>query len=347
MEIAEARAPTRIDLAGGTVDLWPLYLLHEHPLTVNAAIDLYADARVERIETPVIEVISKDRGSRLSAESPGHLLETAGAGGGDLEFLVRLSAHFLGQVWGENGGMEKGCRITTECRAPAGSGLGGSSTLGIALASALDRFIGRDTEGERILGITRGIETRVLRIPTGEQDYHPALRGGVLALRYGVEGTSVERLPLDLEGLRKHTVLVYTGQSRSSGVSNWDVMKRHLDGERDVRESLDGVILAAHSMREALLDSDWEAAGSALGREWVARKRLSPAVTNAGIDQMIDEGCDAGAVAGKVCGAGGGGCLVMWTAEDRRREVEKRLQGLGATILDFGYVAEGVAVTVS
>src|SRR5438445_5470852 len=232
-ERVEARAPARIDLAGGTVDLWPLYLLHERPLTVNAAIDLLALARVEAIGERGIEIVSNDRGARLRAGSVGDLARRLAAAPQELEFPMRLAAHFLG-LEGSSGlaAGHRGCRITTDCQAPAGSGLGGSSTLGIARAAALDRFVGRGLPPEALLGMTRAIETQVLRIPTGEQDYHPALRGGALALHYTVEGTRVERLPLDLEALGRRIILIDTGRSRSSGLSNWDMLKRRLDGDQ-------------------------------------------------------------------------------------------------------------------
>jgi D-glycero-alpha-D-manno-heptose-7-phosphate kinase len=344
-ECVEGRAPTRIDLAGGTIDIWPLYLLHDRPITVNAAIDLHAVARVERTSDGSIEVVSTDRGARARYDSLEALRQAMPQAPSELEFPLRLVGHFLGAPGQERRGWNTSCRVTTDCRAPAGSGLGGSSTLGIALASALDRFVGRGLEGDRILALTRAIETQVLRIPTGEQDYHPALHGGVLALHYTVEGTRVERLSVDAAALRRRTVLVFTGVSRSSGVSNWDMLKRHLDGDRSVRQALERVNMATHAMREALLAADWDGAGEALGQEWEARKTLSEKVTTPAIDRMIEAGRSAGALAGKVCGAGGGGCLILWVREGRREEVQHRLAGLGARVLDFEYSARGVIVT--
>jgi D-glycero-alpha-D-manno-heptose-7-phosphate kinase len=338
----EARAPSRIDLAGGTIDIWPLYLLHDRPLTVNAAIDLYARARVERTGDGALEIVSRDRGASSRSGSIEELHRGIGQAPNELEFLQRLAEHFLGA-----GGAPSSCRITTDCQAPAGSGLGGSSTLGIALASALGRFVRRRLEDERLLALTRAIETQVLRTPTGEQDYYPALHGGVLALHYTVEGTRVERLAVDPDALRRRTVLVFTGVSRSSGISNWDMLKRHLDGDAHVRGALARVNLATHAMREALLAADWEAAGAALGEEWEARKTLSAAVSSERIEALIAAGRSAGAMAGMVCGAGGGGCLVLWVRDGRRQEVETRLAGLGARVLDFQYAARGVEVTES
>jgi len=339
----EAVAPTRIDFAGGTIDLWPLFLLHDRPITVNAAIDQYARAKVETVAGSGVEILSADRETGVQVGGFAELATRLAGASGAIEFPLRLAAHFLAPL--ADTGRAGGCRVTTDCQAPAGSGLGGSSTLGIALASALARYTGRNIEPERLLALTRAIETQVLRIPTGEQDYHPALHGGVLALHYTVEGTRVERLAVDAAALRARTVLVYTGRSRSSGLSNWDMLKRHLDGEAGVRESLAAINRAAHAMRGALLAADWTAAGEALGAEWEARKRLSPLVTNTDIEALIGGARTAGALAGKVCGAGGGGCLVFWTSEGRRDEVARRLTAMGARVLDFRYVSEGVVVT--
>jgi D-glycero-alpha-D-manno-heptose-7-phosphate kinase len=335
----EARAPARIDLAGGTVDLWPLSLLTKNPLTVNAAIDLHATAVVERTPEPGLAIVSRDRD--LSARLPRGLdLDAAlGAAPPGLGFLVRLVRHFLGDA--------DGVRVVTDCAAPAGSGLGGSSTLGFALAPALDRFTGRGLEPDRLLALVRGIETQVLAIPTGEQDYHPALRGGVLALRYTVEGTCVDRLRADLQAMQRRTVLVDTGQSRNSGLSNWDICKRHLDGDASVRAALQATSDAAHEVRAALEAGDYDAIGEALGREWKARLRLSPAVTDARIDAIIAAGLQAGARGGKVCGAGGGGCLVLWTPEGRREAVAESARRAGGVVLECSYVEQGVQVSVS
>jgi len=339
----EARAPTRIDLGGGTIDLWPLYLLHDDPLTVNAAIDLYARAAIESTRDGSIEVVSADRGRKARFDSAEGLRAALRGAPAELEFPMRLASHFLSQA----GARRPSCRITTECQAPAGSGLGGSSTLGIALAAALDRYTFRGLSGEDLLRLTRSIETQVLRIPTGEQDYHPARHGGILALHYGVEGTRVERLAVDATALWRRTVLIFTGVSRSSGISNWDMLKRHLDGDPDVRDALDRIIAATHAMRRALLAADWDAAGEALGAEWEARKRMSPTVTNEAIDRLIEGARSAGAIAGKVCGAGGGGCVVLWVKDGTREQVAGSAVKQGAAVLDCRFVPEGVSVTES
>ena len=344
MKRVEAKAPTRVDLAGGSIDLWPLYLLHERPLTVNAAIDLMATAIVEEVAEPGLTIVSHDRGASHRIAPATGAAEALASAPPALGFVLRLALHFLGATTRAAG---PGTRVTTSCRAPAGSGLGGSSALGIALASALDRFTGRNAGADRLLAVTRGVETQVLAIPTGEQDYHPAIHGGVLGLHWSVEGTRVERLAVDPEALARRLVLIYTGVSRNSGVSNWDIFKRHLDGEAGVRSALQATSDAAQAMRTALLAGDWDRAGAALGDDWRARLRLSPAVTDRVIDDLIAAALREGGQAGKVCGAGGGGCVVLWVHEKERDRVARRMAEAGAEVLECRIVASGVAVTES
>jgi D-glycero-alpha-D-manno-heptose-7-phosphate kinase len=123
------------------------------------------------------------------------------------------------------------------------------------------------------------------------------------------------------------------------------MLKRHLDGDPGVRGAMDDVIRATHDVRAALLAGDLDGVGPALAREWEARKRLSPAVTDSIIDDCIAAGIGAGALAGKVCGAGGGGCLVLWVGEGRRAEVAAALAAAGAEVLDFRCRAAGVEIT--
>ncbi|HYV84765.1 MAG TPA: GHMP kinase [Patescibacteria group bacterium] len=340
----EARAPTRVDLAGGTVDLWPLYLLLDRPLTVNAAIDLDANASIEIAAEPGWEIVSRDRGASGRVPAGASLQEALAATPAGLSFITRLAHELLAS--GPPRSRPTALRITTACRAPAGSGLGGSSALGIALATALDRFAGTGLGADQILHLTRAVETQVLAIPTGEQDYHPALHGGVLALHYTVRGTRIERLDVDTAALRERILLLYTGVSRNSGISNWDIYKRYLDGDQVVRSSLQAISDAAHQVRDALIAGRWQEVGAGLADEWAARRRLSPAVTDERIDALIAGACETGASAGKVCGAGGGGCLVLWLPGDGvRGAVEGRMRSMGAEVLQFDLSASGVQVT--
>lgn len=325
-----ARAPARVDLAGGTLDLWPISLLEEGACTVNAAVDLEATARILARGDPLIRIQSRDRGEQEVYPCLSEVRTD-----GCLGFLARLVRELP---------PSSGIDLITDCAAPSGSGLGGSSALGIAAAAALARFRGEEISPERLLGLVQAVETQVLRVPTGVQDYYPALLGGVLAIHYSARGTRAEEIPVAPALLEDRLVLCFSGVSRSSGVSNWDMLKRYLDGDPAVVEGIRRVGAATRRMEAALRKSDLEEAAAALAEEWEARKTLSAKVSNREIESQMGAAREAGALSGKVCGAGGGGCIIFFTRPGCRDAVGKALEGLGARVLPVRIRRQGLKV---
>jgi len=187
----------------------------------------------------------------------------------------------------------------------------------------------------------------VLGVPTGVQDYRPALYGGISAVELDVTG--VRRVPLVVEPaeLQQRLVVAYTGASRQSGINNWDVMMRRLNGDAAVTAAFDGIRDAAIGVRDGLERADWPAVARHLAAEWTHRKRLAPGVTTPAIDGLLARADAAGATAGKVCGAGGGGCLVCLTEPDRRLQVAAALTNGGAKVLSCTIETNGVVLTRS
>ncbi len=330
LRTVQAFAPTRIDLAGGTIDIWPLYLFHDKPLTVNVAIDLFARVKVEKTNSSRIKIISKDQKIFFETDPGFSNLEKS-----PLEFLARITKFYQ---------PKQGLTITSECQSPAGAGLGGSSALGMAMSSALNSFFNRRFTRRMQLHVIKNIETRILGVPTGEQDYYSAIYGGLNAISYGFDGTKVKRLRSDLKRLQSRLILCYTGKQRQSGLSNWDMVKRYIDGQSRVRKAMEGICMAADSMIQALQKNDFDAAGEILNEEWQNRKMLSQKVSNKRIESLIQRASKVGAIGGKVCGAGGGGCLVFITEEDKRNKVERVLRKEGGTIVKFHICTEGVRI---
>jgi len=229
--------------------------------------------------------------------------------------------------------------------APAGSGLGGSSSLAIATATALCRLSERLLPPLRRLSVVRDIETQVLGIPAGEQDYYAALYGGAASIEWLPGGGRRESLPVDLDALRARTVLCYSGASRSSARSNWDMLRRRIDGEARVTRAMDGIASAARQMRGALQSGNWSKAGRVLAEEMSWREQLSPLVASGPVRSLLKVAGAAGAWGGKVCGAGGGGCLVFLAPVGACRSVGAALRKSGATLLEFQFVRGGATVT--
>jgi D-glycero-alpha-D-manno-heptose-7-phosphate kinase len=319
-------APTRIDLAGGTIDIWPLYLFHSGAQTLNAAISLRASARITTRSDERIVIQSADTTTTVEAARWQDLRDES-----RLRLLSLLVHFFEGH----------GITLTTTSESPAGAGIAGSSALNVAVCAALADWRRVHYEPEA-LQIAMNVEAQAINVPTGLQDYRPALYGGIAALELEVDGVRRVPLDVDLKELQRRLVLCYTGEPRNSGTNNWEITKKHIDGDRHIFDCFERIRDTAALMRDALVKQDWDAVGAAIAEEWQNRKRLAPGVTTPAIERLIARAVAAGAVAAKVCGAGGGGCLVCYGPPDRRHEISEALAAGGARILDFTFEQHGL-----
>ncbi|HXE81503.1 MAG TPA: hypothetical protein VNK41_12170 [Vicinamibacterales bacterium] len=323
----EASAPTRVDLAGGTLDIWPLYLFHPGAQTVHFAISLRAHVRIEARSDQRIVIESLDTGARVEADEPANLHSRPG-----LALIGRLVEHFG----------PRGVTITTRGESPAGAGIAGSSAMNVALSAALARWQGAALEPEALLAFAMNVEAQALAVPTGLQDYRPAMYGGVAALELSERGP--RRVPLDVDPkeLERRIVLAYTGEPRHSGTNNWEVFKKHIDGDAHVFDAFERIRDTAAALRRALERADWDEVGRRIAAEWENRQRLAPGVTTPAIDHLIARASAAGAQASKVCGAGGGGCLICYARPDDVPAVREALLAAGAHVLPYRIETEGL-----
>jgi D-glycero-alpha-D-manno-heptose-7-phosphate kinase len=325
----QSSAPTRIDLAGGTIDIWPLYLFHDGAQTLNAAISLRARAEIESRDDDRIRIRSVDTGREVeAADWRGLALE------GDLS-LLRWLLHFF---------RARGLTLTTRAESPAGAGIAGSSALNIAVCGAMSKWSGANYDADRLLQIALNVEAQAIAVPTGAQDYRPALYGGVSAVELRVDGVRRVALDVDPRELERRVVLAYTGVPRNSGTNNWEMTKRHIDGNREVFDCFERIRDTAAAMREALAREDWDEVGRQVAAEWENRKRLAPGVTTPVIDDLIARARGAGAAAAKVCGAGGGGCIFFFAKPSDTGAVREAVAAGGARLLDYRIETEGLQV---
>ena len=324
-----ASAPTRIDLAGGTLDIWPLYLFHDGAQTLNVAISLRASCDLRSRDDRRLVIVSEDSEQRVEVDHWSQLRDNH-----DLRLLGRLLHYFQAE----------GLEMTTRSDSPVGAGIAGSSALNIAVCGALNAWSGGHRTADEIFQIAMNVEAQAIDVPTGAQDYRPAYYGGISAIELGVNG--VRRVALDVrpEELQQRMVLAYTNASRNSGINNWDVTKRHIDGDASVQRSFARIRDIAAAMRAALERRDWPEVGRQVAAEWDNRKTLAPGVTTPGIDAMLAAAQKAGAMGGKVCGAGGGGCLFCFAEPEAIPAVRKALADSGARVLDFTIEARGLVI---
>ena len=325
--VIETSAPTRIDLAGGTIDIWPLYLFHSGAQTLNAAISLRARARIESRSDDRIVIRSEDTGVTVEASDWRELRERR-----ELRLLSLLVYFFE----------THGITLTTSSESPAGAGIAGSSALNVAVCGALADWNREHYEPEALLQVAMNVEAQTIAVPTGLQDYRPALYGGVAALELDVDG--IHRIPLqvDFRELERRIVLCYTGEPRNSGTNNWEITKKHIDGDRHVFDCFERIRDTAGAMRERLTRGDWDGVGTAIAEEWENRKRLAPGVTTPAIEGLIARAMAAGATAAKVCGAGGGGCLFCYGPPSKHAAIAEALAAGGARLLDYTIERDGL-----
>jgi D-glycero-alpha-D-manno-heptose-7-phosphate kinase len=330
----EASAPTRVDLAGGTIDIWPLYLFHPGAATVNFAISLRAHCLIETRNDGRIVLESRDR--KLAFETTLATIQDL-LSEERLELISKL-VHFFKPT--------TGFHLIANSEAPAGAGLGGSSALAMACIGALNRLVGNRYHEHKFITIAANVETTVIRVPAGFQDFYSAFHGSTSCIHYHAQGIEREALQVDQAKLESRVAICYTGEPRLSGTNNWDIMKRHIDGDMDLFQLFNGIRDSALQMREALLTDDWERVSSTMRAAYPNRKRLAPSVTTPQMEMLVAKALANGAEAAKVCGAGGGGCIAFLCAEGRKSDVERALAAEeGAVVLKWEVAREGLVVT--
>jgi D-glycero-alpha-D-manno-heptose-7-phosphate kinase len=334
--LIESSAPTRVDLAGGTIDIWPLYLFHPGAATVNFATSLRAHCQIKTRDDGRIVLESRDR--KVAFETSLAAIEDL-IREERLELISKL-VHFFKPT--------TGFHLIANSLAPAGAGMGGSSALAIACIGALNRLVGDRHDPHKFIAIAANIETTVIRVPAGFQDYYSAQYGGVSAIHFGAGGIQREPVEVDAAKLEDRIAICYTGEPRLSGTNNWEIFKRHIDGDPELFELFDGIRDSAVRMRKALLADDWSEVSATMRTAYPNRKRLAPGVTTPQMERLVEKALANGAEAAKVCGAGGGGCIAFLCAEGRKNDVEHALRSEdGAEVLDWKFSQEGLIVTES
>jgi D-glycero-alpha-D-manno-heptose-7-phosphate kinase len=334
--LIDSSAPTRVDLAGGTIDIWPLYLFHPGASTVNFGITLHANCRIETRDDDRIILESRDR--KVAFETRLSAIEDL-VNEERLELISKL-VHFFKP--------ETGFHLVATSEAPAGAGLGGSSSLAIACIGALNQLVGNRYERRKFIMLAANIESQVIRVPVGFQDYFAAFYGSASCLLYKPDGIERQSLAVDLNELEQRIAICYTGEPRLSGINNWEMFKRHIDGEPEMYEMFDRIRDSARRMRQALLANDWDAAAASMRLAYPNRKRLAPNITTPQMDALVEKAMSHGAVGAKVCGAGGGGCIAFLCAAGRKTEVERALASEeGVEVLTWNVAREGLVVKTS
>ncbi len=312
----ESIAPVRIDLAGGTVDIWPLYLLLDQPKTINYGINLFAKTTIEAAPSsnPQVRLESLDL-KKSQTFSWAEILDQSNPVIPELDLPVRLLRYFAKE---HSNPRALDFTLKTQAKSPAGAGLGGSSALSISIIGALWKWthprtlLDLDKDGEFLISLTRDVESQVLYGPAGLQDYYGAAFGGLQVLNWKIAKNERTSLPVaTLKELEARTLLFYSGKSRNSGINNWQLFKGLIDKEHEVDRKFRSICAATAQVEAALLKQDFHAVVKHVQAEWEVRKTLAPGISTPEMDEAYARALKISPLAFKVCGAGGGGCFFI------------------------------------
>jgi len=338
-------APARADLAGGTLDLWPLYCLVPGSATLNVALDLFASADFEVWENPhfILELKSGKEAYSLNRLEGVDFLNQAPL---SLRFPLFVVRELLKQ---QEVLPSISLKIQFSSPVPVGSGLGGSSTLLVALARGLCRVCSDYLEQGwqwRFLSWAKDTEASFLKLPTGTQDYLAAIFGGLHGYRFqfgAIQQTHYSQKVF--KELNERILIVFSGEKHHSGLSNWEVYQRAIAADPKVLNGLERIAGVASFLDKALREEkvDWNQVGKLLSEEWRIRKETF-SVSTPQLDQMVSQIENAGILGVKVCGAAQGGSLLALVSPENKASVLLALQKYKLNILPCQATQTGVSL---
>jgi D-glycero-alpha-D-manno-heptose-7-phosphate kinase len=323
-----AVAPVRLDFAGGWTDV-PPFSTREGGVVVTGAIALSAHVEV-KLGGPRIRLVSQDLGQELECIDAGGLVLD-----GRLDLLKAALRMFP---------VQSPCTLTTRSDAPAGSGLGSSGAMDVALVGALALARADHLSEREIAEHAWYLETVEAKIPGGKQDQFAAALGGFQRLTFRDPDVGVEPITLDpafAAELERRTLLCYTGQSRMSGATIARVMMAYEGGDPGVTDALRAMKHVAAGMAEALRASQLTRVAQLLTENWKLQQALDPEMRTPEMARLEQAVTAAGALGGKAAGSGVGGCMFVVTGDDPE-PVLAAARAAGATVLPVRWAREGV-----
>lgn len=320
--LVRSRSPLRLGLAGGGTDMESFYSVHGG-CVLNATIDLYACCTIKPKNNGKICFVASDIGEEFETTITDYIEPT-----GNLKLHKAIynriikdfnKCHTIGAF-----------KMTTYCDSPPGSGLGSSSTLVVSIIKAYTELLSIPFGDYDIAQLAYDIERRDLAMKGGKQDQYAATFGGVNFMEfYKNDKTIINPLKVRrwiLSELEQSLVLFYTGVSRDSGAIIEEQNKNIEDKFGNTVELMMAIKQEAFEMKEALLKGDIRAIASSMRKGWAAKKAASDKISNHNIDRIYDMVMNAGAMAGKISGAGGGGFIMFLVPPSKRMKILSLLE---------------------
>lgn len=320
------QSPTRIDFAGGTLDCWPINALMNPVTTINVAISIYTTCRLSIREDRKIMVHSKDTERSWEFENLEECLEQ----GEEVFQFFREHIDYWKPEFGFN--------LSTQSDSPVGGGLGGSSSLSISIFKAFCQVHEREVDEYEMVRICSGIEAKILKMPTGTQDYFPPIEGGFNIIDYKCGWPRVQRVDIGDLDIDDRISVFFTGRSHHSGINNWQVIKKFIDGDEQTRHALNEIRDVAVKTKSVIFERQWDKLPELFKQEFNARMGLAESFSSPEIEKLAEVAYSEGADAINICGAGGGGCVFIWSQPDKRKAIVKACSEAGFKHLDVRLV---------
>ena len=319
----KTKSPTRVDLAGGTLDCWPLHLFVGDCVTVNLAISVWTGCEWTTRTDPRIDLEIQDLNFKKSYSNLEELLNSAEK---EILLVQKVIEYFR---------PKQGFHLKTYSMSPVGGGLGGSSSLCISIIKACLQLSGQKMTTKEMVELAHNLEAKVIKNPTGTQDYFPAIEPGLNVIHYTARGPELERLSVPLQVLQDKMMLVYTGRSHHSGINNWQVIKSVIEGDKAVLGTLKEIARISQDTAQVCRDQDWKQIPELFRNEYDSRVKLTPHFTSPEIDKLRKLSIDAGGEAVKICGAGGGGCVLVWAEPQHHERIREACRKSGFQPIDI------------
>lgn len=332
--VIRGRAPLRVSFGGGGTDVEP-FCVEQGGAIIGSTINKYAYCSIVPREDDQIIVNSLDFDMTVKYNTKENYVYD-----GKLD-LVKASLKAME--------IRQGCEVYLQCDAPPGSGLGTSSTVMVALLIAMARWKGVLLDGYQLADLAYQVEREDLGINGGYQDQYAATFGGFNFIEFhGRNNVVVNPLRIKkdiIHELQYNLLLCYTGNIHVSANIIKDQVQNY--EKKDAFDAMCEVKALAHAMKDELLKGNLYSFGKLLDYSWQSKKRMSSKITNPQIDTLYDEAKRAGALGGKLLGAGGGGYLLMFCPYNVRHTVAARMEAAGGQLTDWNFELRGAQSWVS
>lgn len=335
--IYRSKAPLRIGLAGGGTDVSP-YCDEYGGAILNATISLYAYATIEILPSPSAVIEAIDRDERCTHE----LADTLPVNG-----TLDLAKGVYNHIVRKYGKVPSGFKLTTYVDAPAGSGLGTSSTLVVAILGVFVEWLKLPLGEYDIADAAYTIEREELNMAGGKQDQYAATFGGVNFMEfYASNKVIVNPLrikPQYLFELENNLLLYFTATSRLSSTIIEAQSKNVTDKNQTSIDAMHHLKEQAQMMKEALLKGQVQEIGAILDYGFRYKKQMAQGISNNKMDELYEVALKAGATGGKISGAGGGGFMMFYCPGNKRYDVKKALANFGGDFRDYQFIEKGLS----